>query len=56
MDLPVGLGAATLVVMLLVFAFLTAVSALPAYVFSLLTGLLVTGVTYRVPIRRRRRS
>lgn len=30
MDLSVGLGVATLIVMLLVFAFLTAVSALPA--------------------------
>lgn len=55
MDMSIGLGAATLVVMLLMCAFLTSISALSAYAFSLLAGLLVTGVAYRIPSCRRKR-
>jgi K+ transporter len=55
MNLSMGFGAATLVVILFVCAFLTSMPASSAYGFSLLTGLLVTGTVYCAhPLRRRR--
>jgi hypothetical protein len=55
MNLSIGLGAATLVLVLFICAFLTSMSASSAYGFSLLVGLLVTGTVYSAcPFPRRR--
>jgi len=55
MNLSMGLGAATLVLVLFICAFLTSMSASSAYGFSLLVGLMVTGIVYWAYLFRRRR-
>ncbi len=56
MNLSMGLGAATLVVILFVCAFLTSMPASSAYGLGLLIGLMVTGIAYCAHPFRRRRS